>query len=300
MNLKGRLSVIRYGMLAVLVLPLVLAAVKTVQLLLFFDAETGMLSSGKGANFLQWILWIGGGIVLAVGSWMTFELRRAKGYYLPAPTLEEGVGLFAAGICFFGQAVSDLLLIMEDRRLKIGGANGDISWLQVVVSAAGLLLAAALIVMAYRMIATGKRPPALVGALPAVWCMLFMLSLMYTFENVVSVQENTVKTLTGVLAMMCSYYLGRSCSGIDGREESIGGVWFRLVFPGIGFAASMPYCVAYLMQVRERAGNVPYLAVMGLSLWAGVSAVQLCRRAAAGLRRQAAAVRKRESGGGAS
>ena len=77
MNLKGQLSLLRYGLATVLALPLVLAAVKIVQLLLFFDEDTGMLSPGGGAAVLQWILGIGGAAVLGLGVWMTLVLREA-------------------------------------------------------------------------------------------------------------------------------------------------------------------------------------------------------------------------------
>lgn len=287
MNLKGQLSLLRYGLATVLALPLVLAAVKIVQLLLFFDEDTGMLSPGGGAAVLQWILGIGGAAVLGLGVWMTLVLREAGGYYLPGPTLADGLGQFLAGLCFLGQSVADLLLIMDNRRLKIGGPTGDIAWIQVAVSAAGLLLAGLLIAMAYRTIAAGKRPPALVSTLPAVWCALFMMSLLYTHENTVSLQDNAAKTLAGVLGMLCCYYLGRSLCGLDGRTEPAAGLWFRLVFPGIGFLCSAPYCAAYLAGVGDRAGNMPYLALTGLSLWAGIAAVQLCRGGFAGLRRRA-------------
>ena len=53
MNLKGQLSLLRYGLATVLALPLVLAAVKIVQLLLFFDEDTGMLRSEEHTSELQ-------------------------------------------------------------------------------------------------------------------------------------------------------------------------------------------------------------------------------------------------------
>lgn len=285
MRFSGRRSVIQYGLMVVLVLPVLLAAVKTFELLFYYDSATGMLGGGGGAAVFRWILGIGTAVTVAAGIWVSVEINRAAGSYRLGRPLVLGIGLFVAGVFFLGQSVSDLLVVLSDHRLKIGGLQADISYLQVAVSAFGLVTGVVIIGLAYMLIATGRRPNALFSMVPAVWCVLFMLNLLYSYENLVSMQDNAVKTVCGVLALLFLYYFGRSFSGLDDGIEAGPGVFARVLFPGIGFLTTAPYCIAWLCGVRDRAGNMPYLALAGLSVLAAISLMQLCVGAILGLRR---------------
>jgi len=270
------------GMTAALTLPVLLAAAKTIELLLFYDASTGMLDPSGG---MPLVLGIGTVLVLISGVLTASLLRRSGTFCTSGQPITTGVGIFLSGVCFLGQTACDLLSVLGDSTLIIGGPKADITYLQIAVSVFSLLTGGVMIAIAYRMIATGKRPYPVLALVPTLWCILFMMNLLYSYENLVSMQDNAEKTAAGVLALLFCYYFGREL-GSGGDKPSLVELLSRTLFPGIGFLLTVPYCVAWVCGVRDRASNMPYLALAGLAVLAGISLVQNCTGVLAGFYRQ--------------
>lgn len=286
MSSKGQQSVLRCGLVIAIVVPVLLAAIKTIQILLFYDESTGMLQENEAVQIMNWIV-VGGMILLGLFEvWMSLIIHTAESHFRLGMPPILGVGMFIAGIFFLGQVAADLLFVLDNSRLKIGGPYGDISVLQVLLSVMGLFTAVMLIMMAYSIIATGKRPSPLLSIIPLGWCILFSVQLLFSYENLISMQDNMVKTELGVLSLAFLYYMARSLSGMDGIKEARLGVIARVLFPGVSLVGAVPYCVAYLFGCHDRVGNMPYLALVGLSVLSGICLTQLCVGALYGLRRK--------------
>lgn len=298
---KQHLS-LNVGLLLVTVVPILMAGMKTLQLILCYDKTSGLLAQSTTATAFSVLLWICAAGVAAAGIWMGVTINGLSVPFRTGRPMLLGIGLFVVGICFLGQSVADLLAFLEiaEKLLQPGstgtGEAGFLAYLhdtwgigpiQIAVSVIGFITAIAFIVMAYSVVATGRRPHLIVGLIPVIWCVVYMFNLMYTYENLVSMQTNGVKTGVAILTVLFLYYMARNLWDLDGKREAPLGVFARILFPGFAFAEAMPYCVVYLMGIRDRVGNMPYLALTGLALYGGVGLIQLYLGACSSLRKAA-------------
>lgn len=258
---------IHIGLTAVSLSSLGALFLKLMQLALYFDSESGLLRPDLGASLLQWGVYLTFAIAVGFSFWTALAIRESRKLELK-PSIGAGISIFVAGICCLAQSVVNLL----------GGnfqqLNKKLDILAIVSTAFCFLTAVFLIVIAYRVIGTGKKPSILFFIVPILWSLILIVQLLMSYPSSVSLQADAERTICAGLALWFLLDMSRRFSSEPPVNSPIR-IFLLILAPVVLFSCSLPYAIMWLFGIRDAREAMPYLALFGISIIGFANFIQI-------------------------
>lgn len=239
---------------------------KTLQLIFFHNDITGLLnqsflSSLLGVAVVVCMLYVVGEYIL-----LTLKMKREIGYVNPTSTQPLiGLALVLVGICFLFQGIVDILSSLTT-------SSGTM--LTTIIGILTIVSAVDYAIQGLEIIWDKPKRHFVLHMVPVVWSIAVLMNVMVTYPLIVSMQSNVAKVLCSALLVMFMYYTARWACGYENHVMSTVGVFFRTAFPCLMLMFIFPYCIAFLFGVKDGGQNMPYLAMLGLSIYGFITLFQ--------------------------
>ncbi len=143
-----------------------------------------------------------------------------------------------------------------------------------IISILTIISAVAYGIQGLEIISERRKQRFLLNMVPVVWSITVLMNVMLTYPTTVSMQSNISKIVCCGLLMMFLYYTARWACGYEQSFMSAVGVFFRISFSMLTLMFVFPYCIVYLFGIKDSVQNMPYLAMLGLSIYGFVVLLQ--------------------------
>ena len=270
LNAKTAEKRISHTIVRTLIAFVAIIALKTFQIIHFYDAKTGLLNETIFKNVLTVLVYIIIGYVVVEYVLLVRWIRDNIGYVESKSTQIGGLVLIIVGFCFMIQGIMGLLPHLFASVIDLRSVLTDIFC---------LLSAVTYFIKGMSIVLGNKKQYMGINIVPVIWSMLVLLDVMLTYPIIISVQTGFSKALTAAFLTLFMYYDFRCNCGYEKEFKSWASVFVRISFGFIMGAWNLPYCIAYLFKVRDDTINMPYIALLGLLLYGFIILMQYMSQA---------------------
>ncbi len=181
---------------------------RVVQMLFFFDYDTGFYTDGG------LMAWLSFGVPVASGllaSWMCFRSRRYPGPYTPRRNMPAGLAALFSGLALLASAA----LQWMDLRMESGSA-GEYRVLHLLFLACCALfgLTQVFVSLGFFQGRNGLRK-ALLYLTGVLWGVSGLILVYVFYAKSSSMVENLFAVAGGVFPLLCQFYLCKLFAGVD-------------------------------------------------------------------------------------
>ena len=288
---KKQIAVIDRGAAVLVGLSAGLAILKLIQLFIYFDPADGLLRSAFARFLLDGVLAVGIAGLLAAGVLLARTVLSA-GELPIRPLPIGGIALGVTAVCFLGQAILDVIggfqksgaYFVNAAYSKEPAWSQQLDWSRLILAGLGFLSAIALGFAAWTVISR-RRPSAFCFLPPVLWSGLLLVDLLMSYPRVISFQSDASKTVCAVLTLLFVMDVAEQFTD-DGAPDNWLRYLLRIAAPGVIFVTTLPYVVVWIFGIRDASPRVPYLALLGLSLYGAVNFMQISASAVHCLRKK--------------
>ena len=256
---------ISYCIFRSLFISLFAIVIKVLQLSIYHNAETGLLDHSAMSTALGVITVLCMVYVAIEYVFLTIRVKRLAGYVKLTTQPLIGLTLVLVAICFFFQGIMGILTELTS---KTGTALTGVINLLTIISAVDYGIQGVEIVLGK------KKSHFWLHMIPVIWSVAVLMNVVVTCPLTVSMQSTISKVVCCGLLVMFMYYTARWACGYENRSSSWTGFFFRVSFCSLGTIWVFPYCLVYLFGVKDDTQNMPYLAILGLTLYGFVVLLQ--------------------------
>lgn len=277
---------IQRGYLVTVIVAIIGVLFKTMQLVMFFDKKTGMIANQPFANIFHWIsvacMIV---VVLITLNLSTYIVPTTRFFELGTPRI-AGYILFCTTILFILQGMIDLSgHIMDYLDLNTRIAEGNLNdatktsllipnIFSMVVDVFCLLSALSFYVLAMEYVREDDKKHLVLYLIPVIWSALVLVNVIIAAPSVVSIQSNGTKAILSILVIAFLYFVSLWACGYEPRQKTFFSLFVRMAFPTVSMVMVIPYLISFLFGVRDNVMNVPFLSILGLSLYGVVVMLQ--------------------------
>ncbi|MEG0693458.1 MAG: hypothetical protein RR444_10310 [Oscillospiraceae bacterium] len=240
-------------------------AIKIVQLSMFHNDRTGLLNQSPLSSFLGVVAVVCMLYVIVEYILLTLKVKRLAGYVNLTTQPLIGLSLVMVAVCFFFQGIMDILTSLT---------TGTSTALSSIINILTIVSAVDYAVQGLEIVWEKRKRHFILNMVPVVWSIAVLMNVMLTYPTTVSMQSNASKVLCCALLVMFMYYTARWACGYEHQFMSAIGVFFRISFFSLTVMFVLPYCIVYLFGIKDSSQNMPYLALLGLSLYGFVVLLQ--------------------------
>lgn len=223
---------------------------RVVQMLFFFDYDTGFYTDGG------LMAWLSFGAPMASGllaSWMCFRSRRYFGPYTPRRNMPAGLAALFSGLALLASAA----LQWMDLRMESGSA-GEYRVLHLLFLACCALfgLTQVFVSLGFFQGRNGLRKAPLLYLTGVLWGISGLILVYVFYAKSSSMVENLFAVLSGVFLLLCQFYLCKLFAGVDeegaAKRAFVTGI-FAVV---LTLSYTLPNLVLLLLG-RTYSGEIP-------------------------------------------
>ncbi|MFZ2538700.1 MAG: hypothetical protein WAX04_07345 [Oscillospiraceae bacterium] len=240
-------------------------AMKVLQLVMFHNSKTGLLNLSFLSNLFGMMVVVCMLYVTVEYVLLTIKVKKIAGYVNLVTQPLIGLSLVMVGVCFLFQGIMGILTSLT---------TGTSTALSSIISILTIISAVAYGIQGLEIISEKRKRHFLLNMVPVVWSIAVLMNVMLTYPTTVSVQSNISKVICCGLLVMFLYYTARWACGYEQSFMSAVGVFFRISFSALTLMFVLPYCLVYLFGIKDSVQNMPYLALLGLSIYGFIVLLQ--------------------------
>lgn len=258
-------------------LALIAISIKTIQIVLFYDPLSGLVSKNFSSSGLGLLATLIVAITFLINLKITLNLKEDEKPVKIGSIMLFVFAMVVTAICFIIQGIVGLIIHTKDyshklKELRFDDINASISFsermpelLYLFTDIACIICALVFVTIALKTFKSRKLNSQYFFLIPVVWGAISLICTVIEISNRVSVQSNVSKVLSSIFALIFLLYIFLiSIKSNATKKFSI--ILMSISFGSILLALTLPYAIAFVFGVRDIDFNIPIFAYIGLSL----------------------------------
>lgn len=252
---------------------------KTLQILIFFDKDTGLIQNTFLSDAFSFSSTVAFWLLIVLNIKVTFEISPVVLKLKPQNNILSGYSFFLAGVFFFLQGICFINRDIQNYHKNVElfltqTAEDKLTFMQklsemfpVIVDVLAIISAVCFVILGIVYVVDYPKANFTYLLIPVIWGAASLISILLLLSSLVSMISNGVKIGFAVFVLLFLYYITSFLSCYEKQERRYLSVFVRISYPTVYLIWGLPYFIGFLFGKKDLIDVIPHLCYFGLFLF---------------------------------